>query len=371
MDYNNINEIFAAGTENMVALFIDSGSYDGGTYTLSGADFLSFCGTKVDNIYSHGDSFWGFGTDAYHLYVNHRDTRMRSLYREEGTLYGYYKFIKIRWEGWSHYNQSAASYQLKYDLILWDTGDISLHMISVPTSSYDGEFRFIGNETLNYTKPTKDNPDVTFALDSESNTYSIKYSPLELVVPFRFLIEDADGALYTIEEQVEELSNEETGEVTETSNKVLVPLDETELSAELFLARGYDRYPIWELIKELDIPRIYCWSEIKEFPIKAEITGTPPKQYVEGTADLSDGTVLGIKALNADYTGEVTEQHSFDGAIFTDEISMEEFLTSDLDALYEGLTEEKKITFRFWLRQDATLTSFVMNYRNGDDDDAT
>ena len=87
-------------------------------------------------------------------------------------------------------------------------------------------------------------------------------------------------------------------------------------------------------------------------------------------ADLSDGTVLGIKALNAEYTGTVTVQYSYDGENFTEELAMEEFLLMDLDALYAGLLDAKTITFRFWLAGDATLTSFVMNYRNGDDDDA-
>lgn len=91
-------------------------------------------------IYAHGDSYWGIGSDATHLKVDNRDIRMRSLYREEGTLYSYYRFLKIRWEGWSHYNASGSDYQLKYDLLFWDTGDISLHMISVTVQCYDGGF---------------------------------------------------------------------------------------------------------------------------------------------------------------------------------------------------------------------------------------
>jgi hypothetical protein len=80
--------------------------------------------------------------------------------------------------------------------------------------------------------------------------------------------------------------------------------------------------------------------------------------------------VLGIKALNAEYSGEVTEQHSFDRESFTDEIAIAYFLISDLDELFAGLTESKTITFRFCLSGDATLTTFVMTYRNGDDDNA-
>lgn len=376
MDYNGINEIFGAGIENMTCLLKDSGSYDSGTFALDGAEFLSFLGNAVNQIYSHGDSFWGFGTDNTHLTVDNRDTRMRSLYREEGTLYGYYKFVKIRWEGWSHYNQSSASYQLKYDLILWDTGDLSLHMVEIPTSCYDGNFQFRTDQNYNYTKPTRVSPDVTFQYSSETKSFEIKYQPIDLVVPFKILIADSAGVLYTIEKQ--KVQTEEDTTETEGTDKekeveeieVLVPLEETELNSELFLTRGYDHLPEWELIKDLDTPKIYAWSEIKAFPINAEITGTPPKQYIECMADLSDGTVLGIKALNAEYNGEVTEQHSYDGENFTEEIPMTDFLTCDKDALYAGLTEEKHITFRFWLKQNATLTTFIMNYRNGDDDDA-
>jgi len=376
MDYNGINEIFGAGIENMTCLLKDSGNYDGGTLALDGTEFFSFLGNSVMKIYSHGDSYWGFGTDNTHLTVDNRDTRMRSLYREEGTLYGYYKFIKIRWEGWSHYNQSSASYQLKYDLILWDTGDLSLHMVEIPTSCYDGNFQLRTDQNYNYTKPTRVSPDVTFQYSSETKSFEIKYQPIDLVVPFKILIADSAGVLYTIEKQ--RVQTEEDTTETEGTDKekeveeieVLVPLEETELNSEVFLARGYDRLPEWELIKGLDTPKIYAWSEIKAFPINAEITGTPPKQYIECMADLSDGTVLGIKALNAEYSGEVTEQHSYDGENFTEEIPMADFLTCDKDALYAGLTEEKHITFRFWLKQNATLTTFIMNYRNGDDDDA-
>lgn len=372
MDYNSINEIFGAGIENMTCLLKDSGNYDGGTLTVLGVDFFSFKGSPVASVYAHGDSYWGFGSDASHLSVDNRDARMRSLYREEGTLYGYYKFLKIRWEGWSHYNQSAASYHMKYDLLLWDTGDISLHMVEVPTSCYDGQFQFNTGQAVNYTKPGRDSPDVTFQYSAETASYEIKYAPIDLAVPFKILIADSGGKLYTIEKQSVPVNTEETEETESAAveTEILVPLEETVVDSELFLTRGYDRLPEWELIKGLDVPKVYTWSEIKEFPVRADITGTPPKQYVECTADLSDGTVLGIKALNAEYTGDVTEQHSFDGVNFTEEVPMADFLTCDMDALYESLTEEKFITFRFWLKQDATLTTFVMNYRNGDDDDA-
>lgn len=363
MNYDSINEIFSAGVTNMTCLLQNSSDYDGGTLTVSGVDFFSFKGNTVSNIYAHGDSYWGFGADTSHLKVDNRDTRMRSLYREEGTLYGYYRFLKIRWEGWAHYNSSGTDYQLKYDLIFWDTGDISLHMVSVPVSCYDGGFEFVADKIYSYTKPTAEAPDVTFQYYPEPATFGIKYMPIDLLVPFKILIQDDESAIYTIENQV---INEETGDIAD----VLVMLDETEVNALLFKTRGFEKMPDWNLIKELKVPKVLSWSDSRAYPLNAIITGTPPKQYIECVADLSDGTVLGIKSLNADYTGTVTEQHNFDGENFTDEVAMADFLMSDLDSIYAGLTENKTITFRFWLSGDATLTTFVMNYRNGDDDDA-
>ena len=94
MNYDNINDIFGAGVTNMTCLLKDSGDYDGGTYSVKGADFFTFLENDVPFIYAHGDSYWGFGGDRNNLSVNNRDARMRSLYCEEGTLYSYYSFIK-------------------------------------------------------------------------------------------------------------------------------------------------------------------------------------------------------------------------------------------------------------------------------------
>ncbi len=360
MNYDSINEIFSSGTANMTCLLRDSNDYDGGTFALIGADFLIFNGHTVPNVYAHGDSCWGFGTDSVYLKVDNRDTRMCSLYCEEGTLYSYYKFLKIRWEGWSHFSSSGAEYQLKYDLVLWDTGGISLHMVSVPVQCYDGRFELIADKKYTFTKPDVNSPDVTFHYSSELKAYEIQYTPVYLSLPFKLLIKDNTGVFYTIEKQV----------INDEVTDVLVKLEETEPNALLLKTKGFAEFPDWDLIKDLEIPSVLSWSESRAFPLSTVITGTTPKQYVECTADLSDETVLGIKALNAEYSGDVTAQYSYDGENFTDEIHIADFLTSDLDALYAGLTDTKSITFRFWLSGDASLKTFIMNYRNGDDDDA-
>ena len=222
MNYDSINEIFSYGVTNMTCLLQNSGDYDEGTLAISGANFFTFMGNAVPSVYAHGNSYWGFGSDTSNLKVDNRDTRMRSLYREEGTLYNYYRFLKIRWEGWSHYNASGADYQLKYDLIFWDTGDISLHMIEIPVSCYDGVFDFAADKTCAYTKPTKASPDVTFQYNVENKMFEVKYTLIDLLVPFKLLVRDFDGKIYTVENHI---INEELEEYTD----VLVQLEETEI----------------------------------------------------------------------------------------------------------------------------------------------
>ena len=198
MNYNDVQEIFDAGISNMTCLLKDSNSYDNGTYTVEGAEYATYRGAVISSIYAGGDSYFGIGSNTEHLRVNKRDARMRSLYREEGTLYKRYKFLKVRWEGFTHYNQGDASNQIKYDVIFWETGDISLHMVNVPTSNYDGTFQLVADKTYTYTKPTKVLPDVTFKYDQESDSFEVIYEPIDMPLPYRVLIKDAGGTLYTL-----------------------------------------------------------------------------------------------------------------------------------------------------------------------------
>ena len=57
MNYDSVNEIFAAGVTNMTCLLQNSNNYDGGTLAVNGADFLLFKESKVSSIFAHGDSY--------------------------------------------------------------------------------------------------------------------------------------------------------------------------------------------------------------------------------------------------------------------------------------------------------------------------
>lgn len=126
-----------------------------------------------------------------------------------------------------------------------------------------------------------------------------KYDPL-----FRYLSEQKSTKVTLSLSEIETIINDELPtsaysyeELQETAD-VLVELEETEITALLFKKKGFAKMPEWNLIKELSFPSVLSWSDSRAFPLNAVITGTAPKQYIECMADLSDGTVLGIKALN-------------------------------------------------------------------------
>lgn len=173
-NYESIPDIFSS-VANATATRNNSKN-DDGVDTVSGVDWFSYNGTICSNIYVSGNMFLGLGANSEHLKVNRRDGASYYVYREEGTLYNFFKFLRIRWQGYTRHNYSSTSYLQTFDVILWDTGDISLHMVNIPTTSYDGTFTL---GSLSYTKPTTESPDVTFRLQGDG-TYLVEYSLIDL-----------------------------------------------------------------------------------------------------------------------------------------------------------------------------------------------
>ena len=83
---------------------------------------------------------------------------------------------------------------------------------------------------------------------------------------------------------------------------------------------------------------------------------------IQKTADLSDSSITGITSLECTYTGLVSVQYSYDGSTWTEQAAMADFLQTDLDALYSGMTTAKTIALRIWLAGNATVTEFAINY---------
>ena len=240
MNYNSVNEILEAGITNMTVLRNNS-KQDDNSDTITGVDWFTFNGVIANNIYANGNSWIGFGSESEHLKVNRRDAAMYYLYREEGTLYDYYKFLKIRWVGYSVYSQTTSTYSLSYDVILWDTGDISLHMVTIPTTNNNGTYSLTVPSTYTYTVDNV-NPDVTFkkidfGFEVTNNIISLEYPGNR-----RYLIRN-ESDYYTIE------------------NNSLKNITVTDLTSTIFLENGTETIPDISLLLTLSNPELLYWND--------------------------------------------------------------------------------------------------------------
>ena len=273
MNYNSIEEIFAAGITNMTALRNNT-KQDDGTDPIAGVDWFTFNGEVASTLYVNGNSWIGFGSSLEHLKVNRRDGALYSLYREEGTLGNQYKFLKIRWLGYSAYNYTNSSYALTYDIILWETGDLSLHMISIPPSQNTGVYSLVAASTYNYTVSTSE-PDITFKKTDSGFEVSNTMIELELYEK-RYLIR-SNSTYYTV------------------TDGALTPVDVVELTSNVFLTNGVQEVPSLSLLTGLINPEILYWVETDFTPTKGlVIKGTPtlPQVTYYEAQDVPDGSVI-------------------------------------------------------------------------------
>lgn len=335
MNYNSIEEIFAAGTTNMEVLR-NNVKQDDGTDSITGVSWFTYNGTVASIIYANGNSWIGFGSSSEHLKVNRRDGAMWYLYREEGTLYNYYKFLKIRWSGYSGYNQTTTKYKVEYDVILWDTGDISLHMISIPTSYNNGTYSLAASSTYTYTVSTS-SPDVTF-IKTDSG-FEVSNSIINLAFPFerRYLVRDGSN-YYTV------------------ASDTLSSISISELTSEVFLTNGVEEIPTISLLSGLSNPEILYWVDDTENGVIQElsITGISPLPqivYYEAQNNLTIRKVETVASDDASFT------ITFDGGQTWKYYRNNTWNTSSTDLEGMTVTELKNILPESWA-EAGTYTSY-------------
>lgn len=221
-DYGTIDDLLKS-TEHMEILRNNS-LQDDGTDTVKGVDWFQYKGKTASTLYVSGNSWIGFGENTEQLKIVRRDTDLMTLRRQEGTIWGTYKFLRIRWEGYSvHGNRNEAT-RMVWDAILFDTGEICVSFDTIPTnSSYLADSSLVtGDGTISFTALT--GKSISFKpKDTSGNSFEyVEHAPVFLD-PYnrRYLISDADGALYTVGENA------------------LIKLEETNLTAELLKLMVY------------------------------------------------------------------------------------------------------------------------------------
>lgn len=172
------------GTTDGMMTVRNNSKNDDGTDTVQGVSWFKFNGVAADKIYINGNNWIGFGTSSEQLKICRRDGAVYSVYRLETTLSNGTKVLKLRVEGYTRYDDTGSyGTDLKYELFLFDTGDMYLHVIQSPAASgsYAGTSSLTsgGNTTtLNLTDATPDKPvEVTFVHQDDSGiNWDVKYA---------------------------------------------------------------------------------------------------------------------------------------------------------------------------------------------------
>lgn len=201
-DYNSLADMMNT-TENMTQLINNSGQ-DDNVLTVDGVDWFFFKGTRASTLYVSGNSFIGMGVNAEQLLVCRRDTKLWNLYREEATLFGTYKVLKIRWEGYAQYNSQNADVAMKYEWFFIENGNMFLNLIPPKNGSYLGTSQIVAGVTRAFSVTAGQQTCVSFyATDEEGMDYEIAYEVMDVQAPFerKYLLSDKDGVYYRLEHE--------------------------------------------------------------------------------------------------------------------------------------------------------------------------
>ena len=315
---------------------------DDGTDTVQGTDWLQYAGAAAATVSVSGNSWLGFGAAAEHLRVNRRDAALYNLWREEGTLYGLHRFLRIRWDGYTAYSSTSAAARLTYDVVLFEKGEILLAMAGVPTENYNGSFSMADAA---FPPPTAAAPYLTFTPQA-GGAYTVSNALPALPFPGKVLVRDGT-AYYAVREGV------------------LTAVEITTPDAAAFEAFGTYELPDGALLLPLQAPEVLTWSAEKVSPTRAELTATPPPQMLTAVADMQSESIVGIKKITANGGGAVMVSLSADGESWGEEMSLQDLTALDPAALWQSCLPGRKLYFKIILGDaDAFLTALKLDYLN-------
>lgn len=328
---------------------------DDSTYNINCTINFKFNGVTVSTLYVSSNSWFGFGAASEHLKIMRRDCYASYIYYQTGNLRDGLDFLKVRYSGYTVYNNKVTANHLIYELFLLSNNDMFLNLIQTPTSSYTGTSELIcGSKTTSLSLV-----DSTGAGDGKSVT---------------FLVGDTDAKNWTVEYRLYQEPNIDTESyllrLEDTYytllDGVLTAAEVENLTPAMFMKYGFETLPTAELLTTLVNPHLYYWrSDGERQQFRANITAEPFPQVLTATADLSHPSIVGITEMTAQFSGSVMVQYSVDhGESFSEEMLLSDFLNTDVVALWESTLESKCIDFRFTLYAEATLTSFRIHYTN-------
>jgi hypothetical protein len=360
VNYFSIDDLISAGITNANVLF--DGDADNGNYSTDIPEWVKFNGTASGKLYYDANSWIGFvNNNTLQICYNHRDTVIRKAYLEVGTVYGNIGFVRFRFNGHNY----GSSTRYEWEVFLFETGDIMLHAISVISTK--GSFYIQGSKKYTYTAPTLDEPYVTFySTDENNSTFSVEYDIINLV-KLHYLVEDADNVIYTVQDNA------------------LVPITDTDLTADVFKAKGFLSTDDYSIISQIPNAKVYAWTDS---PISTSnwvrVHAVPFNQviYSDNLQRPQVGTyvtVLGIENVTVEYEGLPLIAVSFDGGTTWRAYKNQQWVHLEQDfsgntpfeiesistpAWNSQFDATRQIKFRFTLTEGDSITNLIIHYIN-------
>lgn len=331
-----------------------SGSYnDDGTFSTTGLAGFMFNNLAAATMYISSNHWLGFGTQSEQLTICRRDGCSTAIYRQIAETTNGLQFLKIRFEGYTIYNNRVESNRLIFELFLLSNNDMFLNVIQTPTSGNVGTSTLICNghsTSLTLVDGTGGGTQVSFYhQDTQGLEWNVVYDTYEEndTYSFAYLIRQED-TFFSYE------------------NEQLIEVPIKSLSASMFLKYGFEELPPANVLTPISNPQMYLWKAGgPEQLLKASVKAYPYPQTLTAIADMSHISILGIKMITAECSGNVTVSISVDSCrTFSEEVSLTEWLNVDPEELYNSLDENKQLILHFILHDDATLSRFKITYIN-------
>lgn len=331
-----------------------SNSYnDDSTFSTPGLEGFMFNNVNAQTLFLSSNHWLGFGVQTEQLRILRRDGCSTAIYRQLGETTNGLQFLKIRFEGYTVYNNRVESNRLIFELFLLSNNDMFLNVIQTPTSGNIGTSDMIcngQNTALTLADGTGGSTQVSFYhQDALGLTWNIVYA----------LYEETDTFSYAYL-----LRQEDTYYTVAEASLVEVPI--IDLTAAMFLKYGFETLPSPELLTPIGHPQMYLWKagDTEEL-LKATVKAYPYPQTLTATADMSHISILGIKMMTAECSGDVGVLISVDnGQSFSEEVPLTEWLNTDPEELFNSLSETKLLLMHFILHDNAALSRFKITYIN-------
>lgn len=157
---------------------------------------------------------------------------------------------------------------------------------------------------------------------------------------------------------------EKDGKYYSIVNGALEETGITDLTATMFLEYGFLELP-QNMTHYIDYRLLFWKSDGDVERVKAQVRAQPYPQALESVIDMSHISIRGIKLITAEFSGDVTVRCSIDnGATFSEEESLGEWLNIEPEELYNSLPENKMLFLHFILHGNAAISRFKITYIN-------